>query len=780
MAVSPTYPGVYVQEVPSGVRTIVGVSTSTALFVGFTRRGPVSGPVLCTSYSDYVRAFGDDVTAGDMTRQVKLFFLNGGTLAYVLRVAEGAAPSQVDLGTEDTLALEGSLQLQASDAGVQGDLIRAAVTYSGTQPEDVFNLELFRWQPQSNGTLTPADPETVRGLSMDPGSPAFAPDVIDAVARLVNASSLASGVPQDGTSYSMYRFTGGVAMPPEWAAIVTASAFRIEMSIEGSRYVAVDLPLAVADEADAVTQITTNINTAFVNAGLPVPVGLDVGWQVDGAFERVFIRSSDGNVFVRRATASDAASALLWGSEQGGIEVTRFADQRPAPNGVVFPGVDFGFFETLLLEPGPGPSASFSLDKYAGDGTPIAEPVVATWTDPPAAPGDEPDRLRVILRAIRDAINNHEPALNAGESWPWFAELWGYRLAILPRNGPIPAGVDDNRSSGFVWTSPGAPALVDNVRYYSLGSTGAGAFQGNGIPGADGTAPSTTALYDDAYEVVRREVDLFNLLVLPRSIPPGVSLEELWAAASVFCQERRAFLLMEPPPTWTGFQTPASEITTLRTGVSRQYAALYYPYITYAEDRTRINLGATGAMAGLMARIDGEVGVWKAPAGSEADLRGVVGVAERLSDTQNGVLNPRGINVIRARPTGIVSWGARTLDGDDNFASEYKYVPVRRLALFLEESLYRGLQWVVFQPNAEPLWAQIRLNVGAFMQGLFRRGAFQGVTPQQAYFVKCDAETTPQADRNLGIVNIWVGFAPLNPAEFVVLSIQQMAGQVEV
>ena len=124
--------------------------------------------------------------------------------------------------------------------------------------------------------------------------------------------------------------------------------------------------------------------------------------------------------------------------------------------------------------------------------------------------------------------------------------------------------------------------------------------------------------------------------------------------------------------------------------------------------------------------------------------------------------------------------GARSNDGDDDFASEYKYIPVRRLALFIEESLFRGLKWVVFEPNDEPLWAQIRLNVGAFMHNLFRQGAFQGVTRKEAYFVKCDSETTTQNDRNLGIVNIIVGFAPLKPAEFVILSLQQMAGQIEV
>jgi len=143
------------------------------------------------------------------------------------------------------------------------------------------------------------------------------------------------------------------------------------------------------------------------------------------------------------------------------------------------------------------------------------------------------------------------------------------------------------------------------------------------------------------------------------------------------------------------------------------------------------------------------------------------------------VLNPLGVDCLRSFPIfGNISWGARTLDGADQIASEWKYIPVRRFALFLEESLYRGTKWVVFEPNDEPLWAQIRLNLGAFMQGLFRQGAFQGQTPREAYFVKCDRETTTQADINLGIVNILVGFAPLKPAEFVIIKIQQMAGQI--
>jgi phage tail sheath protein FI len=188
----------------------------------------------------------------------------------------------------------------------------------------------------------------------------------------------------------------------------------------------------------------------------------------------------------------------------------------------------------------------------------------------------------------------------------------------------------------------------------------------------------------------------------------------------------------------------------------------------------------SGFVAGLYAKTDASRGVWKAPAGVEAGLTGVSGLTRVLTNDENGVLNPKAVNCLRTFPVyGTVVWGARTLKGNDEVGSEWKYIPVRRTALFLEESLYRALKWVVFEPNDEPLWAQIRLNVGAFMHDLFRQGAFQGTTPRDAYFVKCDKETTTQNDINLGIVNIVVGFAPLKPAEFVVIHIQQIAGAIQ-
>src|SRR6185369_12714055 len=189
------------------------------------------------------------------------------------------------------------------------------------------------------------------------------------------------------------------------------------------------------------------------------------------------------------------------------------------------------------------------------------------------------------------------------------------------------------------------------------------------------------------------------------------------------------------------------------------------------------NIEPSGVVAGIMARTDATRGVWKAPAGIDAVVGGVR-LAVPVTGADSGARNPLGINAFRSLPViGNVVWGARTLFGADTRASEWKYVSVRRTALYLEQSLDAGLKWVVFEPNDEPLWSQIRLNVGAFMQDLFRKGAFQGTTPREAYFVRCDKTTTTQPDIDRGVVNILVGFAPLKPAEFVVIQIQQLAGQ---
>lgn len=306
------------------------------------------------------------------------------------------------------------------------------------------------------------------------------------------------------------------------------------------------------------------------------------------------------------------------------------------------------------------------------------------------------------------------------------------------------------------------------------------------VNGSDGTVlnPNDAAFENAVYPpaggggvYLLDQVDLFNLLCVP-----GETTDTVIQDLSKFCHDRRAFLVVDAASddTLTKLENGPPNITA---GDNAANAAFYFPWPVapdpLAENRPR-EFPPCGFVAGLYARTDAARGVWKAPAGTEAALTGVVGLTTILTDSQNGVLNPVAVNCLRTFPVyGTVVWGTRTLQGNDEIGSPWKYVPVRRTALFLEQSLYRALKWVVFEPNDEPLWAQIRLNVGAFMHDLFRQGAFQGSTPQEAYFVKCDKETTTQNDINRGIVNIVVGFAPLKPAEFVVIQIQQIAGAIQ-
>jgi len=311
------------------------------------------------------------------------------------------------------------------------------------------------------------------------------------------------------------------------------------------------------------------------------------------------------------------------------------------------------------------------------------------------------------------------------------------------------------------------------------------ASDGSALTKADDFTPAN-AERDKKGLYALEQMDLFNLLCIPPYTSTGDVDVSLISDAAAYCEKRRAMLLVDPPSDWTDKTAAKTKFTDANidnVGTRSKNAALYFPRLRQPNPQRDSQMEyfvPCGVVAGLFARTDTQRGVWKAPAGLEATLVGVPQLSVSLTDAENGELNPLGINCLRAMPAaGRVIWGARTLQGDDRLASEWKYIPVRRTALYIEESLYRGTQWVVFEPNDEPLWAQIRLNVGAFMHNLFRQGAFQGRTPREAYFVKCDKETTTQNDINLGIVNIVVGFAPLKPAEFVIIKIQQIAGQIE-
>ena len=799
MPTSVSYPGVYVVEESSGARAITGVSTSICAFIGMAELGPMTGPLGVFSIADFERTFGA-TTTGELGDQVRQFFLNGGGQAYISRIADGAVPAQVVLRSEGG---DDALRITARDPGLEGNLVRVEVDYDTGNPERTFNLSIFRSRVLPDGTRTREQPETFSGVAMDPASGAFVQTAVNGVSAIVTVEVLTANVPAtNGVSIS------GVVLPSAAAAVetaltalVTAASRSIRVSVASNAPVTVPLRLmseipGAAAPATIATAWTADINGQLTAEGVAASVTVAItdstvaaGGIAGGRL--LTITSADGPVVITPAAGADATTVLMLGAAAGGIEGDNFGDFRPAPTGVSSRnGSAAGAFAAFrrfagtnrdqitgfaLADTSPDTPHGAGVAIALGGAVPMAEDAGKTNLQNAVAVLD-------VLAAVLDA-NTHDR---------WTVRRRGLRLVLAPRFG------NENTGPGTVLTTSGGFDLGGadqmfsptsnpaNVAAFTVGQVGGvggtGPFQAASVAGINGNVPKL-ADYQGAFAALERDIDLFNLMVLPRAQDQtDVERQALWGAASAFCARRRAFLIIDPRSSWTDVAAADTGIGDLRVGIETRNAAAYWPRIRIADGTAAGRIAdPSGSIAGVMARTDGARGVWKAPAGLEATISGVVGVERRMTDPENGVINPKALNAIRVFPAGLVVWGARTLVGFDGSGNvDDKYVPVRRTMLFIEESLYRGLHFAVFEPNDEPLWAQIRLAAGSFMNGLFRQGAFAGSRTTDAYFVHCDATTTTATDINLGIVNVIVGFAPLKPAEFVVLTVKQIAGQVQI
>jgi phage tail sheath protein FI len=462
----------------------------------------------------------------------------------------------------------------------------------------------------------------------------------------------------------------------------------------------------------------------------------------------------------------------------------------------------------VRVAPGATPASGWLTGGYGG------QPTLEVSA---ASPGDWGNDLQVAVdttnidskaRLIDPTLFNfvvREVVVSNGS--PRVANLETYRNLSMSQASPRYCVTVVNNSSSLVFLTDGGigqtPAAStgdpigkpDKATWSKLGDLNTPHPGGDGhAPPAPGSLTTTSwtstdgqgallgdpATHTGMYALDRIEPAIFNLLCIPAAAElPDLGLNKVYGDATAYCEAKRAFLIIDIPPA-TDHADKMITWMVAHDGLRDKNAAVYFPRLAMPDalnpSQPR-NVAVSGTMAGVYARTDSTRGVWKAPAGIGATLSGA-DVTVKLTDLENGELNPIGVNVLRNFPIyGHVSWGARTLEGADQIGSEWKYIPIRRLALYIEESLYEGTKWAVFEPNDEPLWASLRFNIGSFMQELFRREAFQGSSPKDAYFVKCDADTTTQADRDLGIVNVIVGFAPLKPAEFVVIRIQQLAGQ---
>ena len=789
MAITPTYPGVYIEEIPSGVRTITGVSTSVTAFVGYTQRGPTDKATQIFSMSDYERNFGDLDKDSEVSYAIRQFFQNGGGEAWIVRVAKNAKKASISLRNNVVAAGIEVLKAEAISEGNWGNNVRLTVDWDTDNPDSLFNLSVAEYVEQ-NGKFKVARTEKLINLTMNSQASNYAVDVVKAgsdLIRLTRTAAAATAVATEhGESYS------GVLTDADFSNL-NDNHRRIAVTINGDGPHEFDLfdvggSIAGSDVAAKLSQLAQKIRLTVENIKPIQAFDALVCRKVTGE-DQIFARSGEdgekASVHFSNASVNNATDILKLGVENGGTEIDGAAAIMPFVNGTI--GGDSLDLTTL-------PAAANVNVRIKAAGVADEGPhAVTLWTGAANRPATF-DELRECIKTALAGMalpptNNAIAVLNEAS-----VAFYDDRLLVVAGGSNPDVNLEFTNATGTtvaddLGLSAAGNAQV-NIARYALGVGSTSLAQSTKVPGSDGTPPGAGELIGEKAKktglYALEDADIFNILSIPGTMNlADTDAAQVAAKATKYCEDRRAFYILDIPHKSKSRDTVSEVKTWLNDNGSLRHknAALYFPRPFIADALSNYRLRAvapSGTMAGLYARIDGQRGVWKAPAGTEAVLSGVQKIEYLLTDEENGALNPLAINCLRKFDVyGNVCWGGRTLDGADQKASEWKYIPVRRMALFIEETLYRGTKWVVFEPNDEPLWAQIRLNVGAFMHRLFRQGAFQGSTPRQAYFVKCDSETTPQTDINLGIVNIIVGFAPLKPAEFVIIKIQQMAGQIE-
>lgn len=875
MPITPTYPGVYIEEVPSGVRAITGVSTSVAAFIGYVKKGPMNKAVQIFNMGDFEREFGGLDAKSEVCYAVQQFFLNGGQEAWVVRTAAGSY-AKADVQIQGGIGGSTVLTVQAISEGEWGNHMQVSIDHNTATPASLFNMTVSQYA-LSGVKVQLAQSEVFRNLSMSSSNARFVETVVNdetSGSKLVRVTSGGAGLPlQNGTvSGSLSPFPTLTKLSP---------AVNVTIGTEGTyeaKFSAAPTTLTKARSVlEAAIRSAKPDNPAFASAKVEIfQNSLRILAGPTRAVSRVTFGAggSDPTVTELKLDSSSSSAAevaisnnlagftgLAVDPTKGAVDVTisgvgthtatfsmnptsvatartqlekaiRAADTAKAFTDARVAVHSEAGEERLVVVPGVS-GASVSFAATAGDTTTVTDLGLDSVTSAEALISGDLSTFSTLttttngavdvaigmdgphtanfttkpgdLTAARDEL---EPAIRGAQTVPTAAftaaRVAAYtfggdgRLIVVPGDAGVTvlfsaAPLDTDTVSELKLDTAGG--VVANVQEYTLGAGAAipNTAQGAGTVGNNGTLPDGTALIGNLAQkkgmYALEDVDLFNILCIPRTAMVSgtdkiskVEAAAVLSAAKNYCIDKRAFLIVDTP-------SDVDEVDEIKDWLDdnatlrHKNSALYFPRVKIPDPLNEYRLravGASGTIAGLYARTDSAHGVWKAPAGTEATLANVQALDYTLTDMQNGTLNPLGINCLRNFSVyGNVCWGSRTLDGADQMASEWKYIPVRRMALFLEESLYRGLKWVVFEPNDEPLWSQIRLNVGSFMHRLFRQGAFQGITAREAYLVKCDKETTTQADIDLGVVNIVVGFAPLKPAEFVFIKIKQLAGQIQ-
>jgi uncharacterized protein len=769
MPVTPTYPGVYIQEVDSGSRTVTGVATAITAFIGRAPRGPANDAATVFDWGEFQKTFGGRARDLPMTYAVEDFFNNGGTQALIVRVCAGAplgTKSLLDIKTDDPKYTLKTNLTGAVSARVFLTVVKSPVTDQNDPKFGTYTLTFRLGSATSQlvlATLADVPPEmvdmslkqakSVVGVSYD-----GAPLDPQPMAALLDALQATPG-----------QFKGGSA-PPSPAASYQAKSneqqliVRIDATTAGAWADELELSVIKRRVTDPATKIQSDTFTLVADhPAFENPYMHDfTDWAGLDALE-----AETGGI-LKADPARPADPVDKWVGK--GVPLTRIPDGAGASVAMRV----CGSLVMMASSPGVwGNDIGFSFDKR-------------NITD------------EVAVRYADYGIDNSSDFWNVNVYYPLKK---GNPTSVTETIGPVylgtidaPCRIDHRLKVESQYLAARAPVGKVGGPDLPLDPTLVGNPDGNKhrvgmlFDGGDGSTMSSDIILGDQNKrsgiYALDGVDLFNIMVVPPDpllLGGDDDMISIYTPAAKYCADRRAILIADPLDKWSTAARKSQFDRIMPTDLaigeitSKRSVFTYFPRVKKLDPERgnrEMVFSASGIIAGIFSGTDVRRGVWKAPAGIEAGMNGVTNLEHKLSDMQNGVLNQVGVNVLRDFPIiGKVIWGSRTLAGADALSDDYKYLPVRRLTNYVEESLYRGTKFAVFEPNAEPLWASLRLAVGTFMADLARQGAFYD------YFVRCDKSTTTQFDIDRGRVNVIIGMAPVKPAEFVILTIQQLAGQ---
>jgi phage tail sheath protein FI len=775
------HPGVYVEEIPSGSKPIEGVGTSTAAFVGYTTKGPIGEPELILKWDDYVNKYGgirdtEDPIGDHMGFSVSAFYQNGGSKAYIVRITKdwtNSTAASSDKGAKAVGAIDHPSASNTTDAllftavneGTWANGLAIEVSSKDVPAGDdpLYTVEIGRKNDE-----TPPEffvEETFTNISLDENGSKFITKVINGFSELVTVeikklTDITAGTPSLKLGMSIGGDLSGLSLPLDLSS-AAAEDRTLTIAIDGSAAINRTIGQASYDTLADIAQAIQDEVTS--------------GPGSTTSRQKYFTCEAQGNKLVLTSgTHTDSSAVVVQDSSLAKTlklgEIYKGTSTSGDLSGLTFPFTladdDASRTLTVTIDGGSAIDHIIPADTYNALSD-IAANIDSIDGLTCAAVGNTlvltSDDMSIPTSAVVITNSGVAATLNLGTANGGTEQNGAAYHAA--NGGEETTGSESSIDSYDLIVGPGETILGD---------------------GEDGKEPDT-ADYDAVFTKFLKIRDI-NIICLPgQNWPKDISSnpegQPVIDAAIAHAVKMKSRMVIVDPPNGVELDTEL-KVKNLKLP-NKTYSVLYYPWTKVANPfyNAEDNPGAEktvlvppcGFAAGMWAKIDGKRGVWKAPAGLETGLGGLAGLEWKVEDGEQDSLNPLGVNCLRSMP-GPVIWGARTLATKAD--PEWRYVPVRRTAIMIEQSIYNGIQWAVFEPNDHRLWSALRGNIGGFMNSLFRVGAFQGEKASDAYFVRCGlGDTMTQTDIDAGQVIVIVGFAPLKPAEFVIVRIQQKVNQ---